>query len=151
MCSPPKKSITCCHRLTTLHVIGITSDSNFAGIEFRPAQRDDNVIVGLGPLHPEPRFSTVGFGIFLASSGQLFVYENGQFRSSLGNYQFNSSVQIRVNREGVMEYVLNGNVRFRSDVAPVYPIFVDIVLFSENAAVSYFRFLTKQEIYCDKV
>jgi hypothetical protein len=127
---------------------GLVAEDFRAGVQFRPAQTDANLAVGLGTASVTNNFEEIAFAVFVATGGSMFVYESGVFRAVGGRYRANDTMAVWVNRNNRVEYVLNGVVVFRSAASPTYPLHVDAAFNSADAAAEGFQWVSKQDAYC---
>jgi len=130
----------------------INAASTFAGVSFRPAQANKNVVIGLGYNDSQMHFSSIEYGILLSQTGGALAFEGGRFAGSIGTYTANSHVEVRVNRAGRVEYVLNGAVARTSGVLPTSAsLHVEVSIRDARASIDSFEFVTKQAVYCETV
>ena len=66
-------------------------------------------------------------------SGQIMVYESGAKKGSFGIYSAGSIGQVLVDNTGAVQYVVDGETRYTSQKAPVYPLNVDVSFHDEGA------------------
>jgi hypothetical protein len=67
-------------------------------------------------------------------TGQLMVFENGEFRGQFGAYVTGDKLSVAV-EAGVVNYYWNGALVFTSAKAPTFPLRVDTALYSSGAVV----------------
>eukprot|EP00038_Savillea_parva_P031378 m.85805 g.85805 ORF g.85805 m.85805 type:complete len:2894 (+) comp9644_c0_seq1:194-8875(+) len=130
----------------------ITAASTYAGVKFRPAQNNLNAMAGLGYNDSEVHYSTIEYGVFMTLTGRLLVYESGTYRGYLGDYVAGTTIEVRTNRAGSVEYVVDNQVQLTSTVTPSgSPLFVEVSILNAGASIDEFEWVTKQASYCATV
>jgi hypothetical protein len=103
-------------------------------MEFTPGHASTWRVVGLNSGPPTWYFGGIEYALFLGGSGDLHVYEAGQYRGQVGSYTANDRLKIAV-EGGAVRYYRNGAAVYASAVAPVYPLMADASLNTVNAGV----------------
>ena len=99
------------------------------GAEYR-VSRAGRVMFGLSHGDDGSGFADIDFALCtFPPGGSLMVFERGAYRGTLGTYSEGDVLAVTVDAGGVA-YRKNGALLGRSSVAPVYPLVIDVSLFS---------------------
>jgi hypothetical protein len=95
------------------------------GVQFRcSGSAAQHQCVGLNSDDPDKACDSIDFAL-VCRNGLIDIRESGSSRGTFGAYETSDLLQVRVNRQGQVEYVRNDAVLYTSNVAPNYPLGVD--------------------------
>jgi hypothetical protein len=81
-------------------------------------------------------YADIDFAVYTyPPTGQLMVFENGVYRTTIGAYAAGDTVQVGV-EANVVRYYWNGNLVYTSSQSPTGPLCVDTSLYSTGATVA---------------
>lgn len=104
-------------------------------VEFTATEANTDRMCGLSNADSNQRFGDIDFAIYLTNGATVFIYENGTFKTSAGNYAAGDRFRVSV-ENGVVKYYKNGGLLYTSQTAPAYPLLVDTSLHTPAATVS---------------
>mmetsp|Transcript_34023 Transcript_34023/g.60166 ORF Transcript_34023/g.60166 Transcript_34023/m.60166 type:complete len:186 (+) Transcript_34023:65-622(+) len=123
-------------------------DSKY-GFRCRPLRAGQRAMIGLagtaGKKESDLRavhFSTLDFALLL-SGGLLYVYEGGMEKGGYGSYAAGDYIELSINRDGKVEYRINGQTRYTSKSRPNYPLYMKICAYTNGE-------LFKEVEWCQK-
>ena len=98
--------------------------------------------IGLSNVNSGTNLNTIDYAFYLRNDGNLFLYENGSNRMTVGAYSTGDSLKIEV-REGIVYYFRNGGLLRISTATPTMPMMVDVSMYHvgstlEDAAITNF-------------
>jgi len=103
--------------------------------EYRVAEATSYVMFGLSHGDTNQGYADVDFGLLTyPPTGKVMVFEQGQYRTTLGSYQTGDILRVGV-EDGVVSYLLNGVRLYVSSTQPTHPLLTDTSLYSANAMV----------------
>jgi hypothetical protein len=103
--------------------------------EFTVPSDPGYVMFGLGNGDDDQGYADIGYAFYAyPPSGQLMVFENGNYEATVGAYAVGEKLRIAV--EGnVVRYLKNGDVVYTSATTPTSSLRVDTSLYSPGATV----------------
>ncbi len=105
-------------------------------VAFTPASTSATFMAGLGAGDADASRADVEYAFYLGPSANLYVYESGVNRASVGKYQAGALLRVAV-ENGQVHYSVNGKLVYTSAVAPSqYPYVLDTALYSKGGAIS---------------
>jgi len=105
----------------------ISEQSIVAGdgyVELTASETNTGRMFGLSNGNPGESYTEIDYALQLASTGTLYVYENGTLQANLGSYATGDALRVEV-EAGLVKYKRNGTVLYTSSVLPTYPLIVD--------------------------
>lgn len=110
----------------------ITQGNGF--VQFTTAEANRGKIAGLSTTDANQSYNTVRFGILLGANAAVQVYESGTLRGTFGTYTAGMTFRVAYTG-GQVQYSRDGTVFYTSTLAPAYPAFADVALFTTGATV----------------
>lgn len=89
---------------------------------------------GLSDVNTNNHYNTIDYALYLNSNSLLYVFESGAYRGVFGNYDSGDTVSVRANN-GVIEYYKNSQLLYTSNIAPTFPLLIDVSLYHNNATI----------------
>lgn len=133
-----------------LSVNCITESNKITGVSF-VADQYKTAIFGLARHDNKKNMNDIDFGIYLDSSRNVQIYENGQHKKGvIQRYKINDIFQVRINQANQVEYVQNDDVIYTSSSNVLLPLYVDTHLYHTDASFSKIRWLGEQAQLVEK-
>ena|SRR2546423_2021983 len=108
-------------------------------VEFPAAQTDKSVVIGLSNEDLDSGYTNINYAVMLRDDGYVQLYEKGVPVSTPRPYAvddvFRISVEIGLLGERLIKYYQNGEVIYTSEVAPTFPLRVDVSIKHEEAVI----------------
>src|SRR5258708_26027702 len=92
-------------------------------------------MIGLSNGDTNQYYGDIDYAFFPAADGQLYIYEGGNSRGSLGAYATGDILRVAVGG-GAVKYRKNGTLLYNSALTPTYPLLVDTSLYSNGASLN---------------
>ncbi len=89
---------------------------------------------GLNTVNTSSNHPDLDFAFFLNSDGSLSIYESGSNRGVRGEYEAGDSLRISCFNNEVV-YFVNNHAIYESQVAPTFPMFVDMSIATTNGTL----------------
>jgi len=119
----------------------ITKDGS---VSTKVAETDKKRIIGLSTSDTSQSYSSVNYGLFLYTGGNLYVRENGVSAGVRETYVTNDILEVK--REGdTISYVKNGIVFYISEVKSTETLYIDTALIHDNATLNDIQIHTKKD------
>ncbi|MGH7297730.1 MAG: hypothetical protein ACRELB_22520 [Polyangiaceae bacterium] len=112
----------------------IASLSGDGYVEFTTGETNTNKLVGLTHEVNDSGYATIDFGIFLAGTGQVYVFEDGSLVGTAGSYAAGDVLLVQVQGNTVSS-LKNGTLLYVSQRAPTFPLVADASLYEKGATV----------------
>jgi hypothetical protein len=104
-------------------------------VEFQASPAPGAISAGLGNGNSGLSFTDIEYGVFFWTNGSAYVYESGQYVTSLGTYTTTDRFRVGV-EGGKVKYWKNGTMLFQSAKTPAYPLLLDTSIDTTNGAVN---------------
>lgn len=91
-------------------------------------------MIGLSNGDSTKSYDDIDFAIYPAADGGLYIYEAGAYRGYFGKYAIGDVLRVGV-ESGAIVYRRNGQLIFKSNIAPSYPLLVDTSLYSSGSTL----------------
>ena len=92
-------------------------------------------LFGLSNGNTNQSYEDLDYGLYPASDGKLYIFEQGTYRGLMGSYASGDRLRVSVDG-GTVRYLRNGRVLYTSGNAPTYPLLVDTALYSTGATLA---------------
>ncbi len=110
----------------------ITSGDGY--VEFTATETTSYRMLGLSNSDANQGYTEIDFGLHVATSGMLYVYESG---TSVVASSYTTGDVLRVAVEGgVVKYRKNGTLIYTSTVTPTYPLLADTSLYTNGSTIN---------------
>ena len=90
---------------------------------------------GLSHGDTNQSYEEIDFALYPWIDGNLYVFESGTSRGSVGPYTTGDVFRVAV-EGGVVKYRKNGVLLYTSGVTPTYPLLVDTTLFPTGSQIT---------------
>lgn len=77
-------------------------------------------------------YKSIDFAAYFVKDGRLGVMELGSFRGWFGRFGSGDRAEVAVNAQGQVEYRVNSEVRYVSQVRPAYPLHAKVASFNHG-------------------
>jgi RHS repeat-associated protein len=104
-------------------------------MEFTATADVANVLCGLSNGDTNQSYEDIDFALYPWTDGNLYVFEGGTSRGSVGPYTVGDVFRVAV-EGGVVKYRKNGTLLYTSAVAPTYPLLVDSTIFPQGGKLT---------------
>jgi hypothetical protein len=104
-------------------------------VDFTVNQTNTYRMIGLSNGDTDQSYGDIDFALYPAADSNLYVYEGGVYKASLGAYAGGDHLRVAVN-SGVVRYYKNGALLFTSTGVPTYPLLVDTSLYTPDATIN---------------
>jgi hypothetical protein len=92
-------------------------------------------MVGLSADDPDTDWQSIDYALYTyPPNGQLYVYENGTFRTTLGAFAPGDTLRVELAGDQIV-YWRNGAAVYTSPTAPTLPLYADVAMYSVGANV----------------
>jgi subtilisin-like proprotein convertase family protein len=88
-------------------------------------------MMGLSDNNQVAEWTSIKYAIYPRADAQLEVYESGVSRGIVGTYVANDRLRVSVENNQV-KYYKNSTLLYTSTVAPTFPLFLDVSIYSVN-------------------
>ncbi len=110
----------------------ITADGS---VQFTPVSTNISRMFGLSNTNANAHFNTIDYALYALTAGRIFVYENGGYKGSFGNYAAGDILSVE--RIGTtVVYKKNGVVVYTSLTPSTGNLIADTSIYSVNGTVS---------------
>jgi len=104
-------------------------------VEFTVQQTNTYRMLGLSNSNADASYQSIGYAIYAASGGRLYVYESGHNRGQVGTYSVGDV--LRVERVGsTVYYKRNGSVVYTSNVGSSGVLIADASIYSNGGTIN---------------
>ncbi|MEM6319342.1 MAG: hypothetical protein AAF960_16845 [Bacteroidota bacterium] len=102
-------------------------ESEDGWVELTVSETDKDRMIGLAEYNANESYTTINYILYLHSNGQLYIYEKGANRGSMGFYYPEDIVSIE-REEGKIHYKRNGETLYLSSITSTSSLLVDASL-----------------------
>ncbi len=103
-------------------------------VEVTAGETNRHRMFGLGRGNTTRSYQEIDHAFYLATGGDLRIYENGVHRGAFGSYVGGDKLRVAV-QAGRVRYFRNGALLYESTLAPIYPLLVDTSLYDTGATL----------------
>jgi ribosomal protein S4E len=99
------------------------------------AETNTERMFGLSNADVDATNNTIQYGIYLVNNGTLQIYENGNYRASVGSYNTGDTLKVSVEQNKV-RYYKGSSLLYESSTTPILPLIVDVSLKTQNSTLN---------------
>lgn len=116
---------------------GASSASSLSGdgyVEFSTAETNRYKMAGLSSGDSNKSYTDIDYAFYLQGGGNLYIYEGGVYRRTIGTYVAGDVFRVQVNA-GVVTYYQNGGLVYTSQTLASAPLLLDTSLYDAGATI----------------
>ncbi len=113
----------------------LNSVKNNGYLEFEAGENTYDKIIGISNDIGDETFSSIDYAFYLQNDQDVHIFENGSDLGNMSTYTTGDVFKISV-ESGVVNYYKNDVLLYISNVAPTLPLYVDLSLNDEGAALN---------------
>lgn len=87
-----------------------------------------HALIGVDGADPDHNYTTIDYAFFIINGSQLYIYENGESRGSVGNFEQGQSLSI-LREKNQISYAVDGEIVYTSDVVSTGSVVFDSSLY----------------------
>lgn len=126
----------------------------FCGVSYIPVSQLKFFMVGLisgkgkklQTLSTDPYHKSLDFAVYCTAGGAFAVHESGTHKGNFGSYDTSSVIEIGLNAYDKIEYRVNGQVRYVSQKAVEYPLYVKLTAHDHGPQLKQLQWLSSRRL-----
>jgi RHS repeat-associated protein len=104
-------------------------------VEFTANANSANTLCGLSHGDTNQSYEDIDFALYPWTDGNLYVWESGSSRGSVGPYTAGDVFRVAV-EGGVVKYRKNGTLLYTSALTPNYPLLIDSTIYPQGGSIA---------------